>query len=75
MTWQIFTVICFFGISPQPLCVSDGTIPLYFDNKKDCKGAIYQIKKVFNKPLNQRKLLMVMYCEEKEEKQNDTIES
>tara|TARA_R110002020_G_scaffold43261_6_gene126004 strand:- start:2198 stop:2422 length:225 start_codon:yes stop_codon:yes gene_type:complete len=74
MIWQIFTVICFFGITPQPLCVYNGNLPLYFDNKNDCKNTTIQIQKVLNKPLLNRKTMMVMYCEPME-KENGKVDT
>ncbi len=74
MTWQILSVICFFGITPQPLCVYNGVLPLYFETKKDCKNTTIQIQKIFNKPLLNRNMMMVMYCEQKE-KENDKVDT
>lgn len=70
MTWQIFTVICFFGITAQPLCIYGGNLPILFENKNDCKQSTIKIQNIFNKPLMKRKMMMVMYCEPKE-KEND----
>lgn len=66
--WSIYTIMCVLGLSINPMCTINGTLPLEFDNFETCDKAVDSIVLELNQQLKDRGISLVMIC-----KLNDKI--
>ena len=66
--WSIYTIMCVLGLSINPMCTINGTLPLEFDNFETCDKAVDSIVLELNQQLQDRGISLVMIC-----KLNDKI--
>ena len=60
--WSIYTIICVLGLSINPMCTLNGTLPLQFDNFESCDKAVDSIVLELNQQLKDRGISLVMIC-------------
>ena len=60
--WSIYTILCVLGLSINPLCSTNGTLPLEFDNLKTCDKAVDSIVLELKQQLKDRGISLVMIC-------------
>ena len=60
--WSIYTIMCVLGLSINPMCTINGTLPLEFDNFKTCDKAVDSIVLELNQQLKDRGISLVMIC-------------
>ena len=60
--WSIYTIMCVLGLSINPMCTINGTLPLQFDNFESCVKAVDSIVLELNQQLKDRGISLVMIC-------------
>ena len=60
--WSIYTIMCVLGLSINPMCTINGTLPLEFENFKNCDNAVDSIVLELNQQLRDRGISLVMIC-------------
>ena len=51
--WSIYTIMCVLGLSINPMCTINGTLPLEFENFKTCDNAVDSIVLELNQQLKE----------------------
>jgi len=65
--WSIYTIMCVLGLSINPMCTINGTLPLQFDNFESCDKAVDSIVLELNQQLKDRGISLVMICKQNAE--------
>jgi hypothetical protein len=65
--WSIYTIMCVLGLSINPMCTINGTLPLEFENFKTCDNAVDSIVLELNQQLKDRGISLVMICKQNAE--------
>ena len=60
--WSIYTIMCVLGLSINPMCAVNGTLPLEFENFKTCDKAVDSIVLELNEQLKERNISLAMRC-------------
>lgn len=60
--WSIYTIMCVLGLSINPMCTINGTLPFEFDKLETCDKAVDTIVLELNQQLQDRGISLVMIC-------------